>query len=217
MPIYLNRGFDRLLFCLLVGGALFMGDAVAAHLSDAGGYRSARFGMAEQAVIEAIESDFDIPSGSVERSANALEKTSSLTITVKDLVEHTGRTEIAYIFGYQSKKLIQVNLMWRVTSRFVGAKQRLKWAAQTMSHRIALWGIPRYEVKPNTKTADGATLLYRGQGKSGMVALISLKTPSEDKASLSVSLLSDEGYWLRVAFIESTSAPDIFKIEPGQF
>lgn len=217
LPYPFKRSRHGLLSSLPVIIALLMGGPVAAQAEEASGYRSAHFGMAEAAVLEAIEADFAIPAESVKRSANGLEKTASLTITVKDLVEHTGRTEIAYIFGYRSKKLIQVNLMWRVTSKFVGATSRLKWAARVMANRIALWGIRRHEVKPNTKTRDGATLLFRGQRKSGMVALISLKVPGEDKASLSVSLSADEGYWLRVAFIENTGAPDIFKIEPGQF
>lgn len=213
----LKEDRHRLLSPLLLIVALLMGGTVAARAGEANGYRSAHFGMTEAAVLDAMEADFAIPRESVERSANAVEKTISLTITIEDLVARTGRTEITYIFGYLSNKLIQVNLMWRVTSRFAGAKPRLKWAAKVMTNRLALWGIPRYEVEPNTKTKDGATLLFRGMSKSGMVTLISLKVPSEDKASLSVSLSVDEGYWLRVAFIENSGAPDIYKIEPGQF
>ena len=208
---------QRLLFPLVTVIALLLSAPLSAQARDAGGYRSAHLGMDEAAVLKAIEADFAISPDSVERSANAVEKTTSLTVTVSDLVDFTGRTEIAYIFGYRTKKLIQVNLMWRVRSKFVGATRRLKWAARAMANRFALWGLTRTEIGPNTKTKDGATLLFRSQAESGMIASISLKVPSEDKASLSVSLSADEGYWLRVAFIENTGAPDIFKIEPGQF
>ena len=208
---------QRLLFPLVAVIALLLSGPLSAQARDAGGYRSAHLGMDEAAVLEAIEADFAISPDSVERSANTVEKTTSLTVTVSDLVDFTGRTEISYIFGYRTKKLVQVNLVWRVRSKFVGATQRLKWAAKAMANRFALWGLSRTEIGHNTKTRDGATILFRSQAESGMIASISLKVPSEDKASLSVSLSVDEGYWLRVAFIENTSAPDIFKIEPGQF
>ena len=213
LPNPLNRGCPWLPAIV----ALIMSLSAAAEARHVNGYRSAEFGMDEAAVLEAIEADFVILAEDVERSVNAVQMTTSLTIMVKDLVNYSGRTEVAYLFGYRSKKLIQVNLMWRVTSKFFGATPRLKWVARAMANRIALWGIPRHVVKPNTKTEDGATLLFRGQGESGIMALISLKVPGEDKASLSVSSSADEDYWLRVAFIDNIGAPDIFKIEPGQF
>ena len=202
---------------LLVIYALFSGTPVMAQCRDSNGYRLAHFGMTEAAVYTAIKADFAIPPESVERTNNAIEKTSGLVITVKDLVAHTGRAEITYIFGYQTKKLIQVNLVWRAPVTDDGATDRLLWAARVMASRISLWGIPSHQIDPNTLTQDGATLMYRGQSKNCMIALISMRVPSEDETSLSASTLSVDGSWLRVSFVENAGALDIFKIESGQF
>lgn len=188
-----------------------------AQSRDSNGYRSAHFGMTEAAVYTAIDADFAIPPDSVERINNAIEKTSGLIITVEDLVAHTGRAEITYIFGYQTKKLIQVNLFWRAPVTNDGATDRLSRAARVMAGRISLWGIPSHRIEPNTLTQDGATLMYRGQSKNGMIALISMRVTSEDETSLSNSTLSVDGSWLRVSFVENDGALDIFKIKPGQF
>ena len=217
LPYPVKDLLHRRLPLLLVIYALFSGAPVTAQARDSNGYRSAHFGMTEAAVYTAIEADFAIPLESVKRINNATEKTSGLMIMVKDLVDHTGRAEITYIFGYQSKKLIQVNLLWRVPATIDGATDRLLWAARIMASRISLWGIPRHKIEPNTLTKEGATLLFRGQGKNGMVALISMRVSREDKTSLSGSTLTDAGSWLRVSFVDHAGAPDIFTIEPGQF
>ncbi len=212
-----NRVFRRLLSSALVTTVLFFSTPGSPRAGDNNGYRSAHFGMTEAAVLDAIEADFSIPPGSVERSANALEKTINLTVTVMGLVEFTGATEIIYIFGYRSKKLIQVNLLWRTPAGAKDAAQRLLRAARVMANRVSLWGITKFETAPNTVTTNGAKLLFQGRGKGGMLSSISMRVPSEEQASYSVTETADVGFWLRVALIENVDAPDIYKIEPGQF
>lgn len=207
----------RLLPAALVATVLLFGAPASPRAGDSHGYRSAHFGMTEAAVLDAIEADFAIPPGSVERSANALEKTANLTVTVIDLVEFTGAAEIVYIFGYQSKKLIQINLLWRAPAGANDAEQRLLRAARIMANRVSLWGISKFETAPDTVTSDGATLLFQGQGESGMIASISMSVPCEELASCSASETADDGFWLRVALIENVDVPDIYKIQPGQF
>lgn len=217
MPYPVNRICRRLLSSVLVTIVLFFSPPGSLRAGDIGGYRSAHFGMTEAAVLGAIKTDFAISPGSVERSANAHEKTTNLTVTVMGLVEFTGSTEIIYIFGYRSKTLIQVNLLWRAPTGAKDAEQRLLRAARIMANRIALWGVSKVETAPDTVTSDGATLLFQGQGKDGMLALISMRVPREEQASYSASVTAEIGYWLRVALIEDFDAPDIYKIEPGQF
>lgn len=215
---YPFNGICRRLPCsVLVAIVLFCSAPAAPRAGDSFGYRSARFGMTESAVLDAIEADFAISPGSVERSANALEKTINLTVAVMGLVEFTGATEIIYIFGFRSKNLIQVNLLWRAPAGAKDAAQRLRRAARVMANRVSLWGISKFETAPNTATSDGATLLFQGRSESGMLASISMRVPSEEQASYSASGTADVGYWLRVALIENVGAPDIYKIEPGQF
>ena len=67
---------------LLVIYALFSGTPVMAQCRDSNGYRLAHFGMTKAAVYTAIKTDFAILPESVERTNNAIEKTSGLVITV---------------------------------------------------------------------------------------------------------------------------------------
>jgi hypothetical protein len=40
------------------------------------------------------------------------EKTTVLSLSVTDLLPHTGNARISYILGYRSKKLAQINIVW---------------------------------------------------------------------------------------------------------
>ena len=74
------------------------------------GFRSARWGMTDAQVKAAIRRDFNIPPEKIQTEENASERTAILTITVGDVLEGAGKARISYIFGYTSKKLIQVNI-----------------------------------------------------------------------------------------------------------
>ena len=215
MPPQLHPVRNRILPALagLLFG-LFLNPAVAGEIT---GYRSANFGMSESEAYDAILADFGVARDKVARTTHSLEKTVILTVFVDDLVYGTGRTEIAYILGYRSKVLIQVNLVWRTPADAVDGKRRLLRAANTMIDRFALLGFAQSRIEPNSLLEDGATLLFRGQDKYGRLVLIGLNRPSESDGSGLAETSGNEGFWLRVSFIVNAGAPDIFKIEPGQF
>ena len=79
------------------------------------GFRSARWGMTDAQVKTAIRKDFNIPPEKVQTEENASERTAVMTVTVGDLLEGAGKARVSYIFGYASKKLIQVNIVWGTT------------------------------------------------------------------------------------------------------
>ncbi|MBX6324347.1 MAG: hypothetical protein IRY94_21250, partial [Rhodospirillaceae bacterium] len=108
------------------GGGAATGESAPVEAID--GFRSARFGMAEAAVLAAIEKDFGLKAGEVAREANPLEKTTALVAQVNDLIPDSGPARIVYILGYKSKALIQVNVVW---GRPVVEKPDLKQLATT--------------------------------------------------------------------------------------
>ena len=139
------------------------------------GYRSARFGMSESGVLEAIEADFSFARDAVIRNTHEMEKTVVLTIFVDNLVDGTGRTEVAYILGFRSRTLIQVNLLWRLAPGTAAHSRQLQWAADAIINRLALRGVPRVDIPPDTLMEDGAELLFRGHDNRGSSVLIGLK------------------------------------------
>lgn len=76
------------------------------------GFRSARFGMTDEQVKEAIKRDFDIDAKEVKALRNEVQKTDILAVQVENLVPGSGTSIVFYIFGYSSKRLIHVNVVW---------------------------------------------------------------------------------------------------------
>jgi hypothetical protein len=76
------------------------------------GFRQARFGMSEEQVRQAIRQDFPAAAGQLTRAVHPTEKTTVLSLGVVDLLPDTGRASVFYIFGYRSKKLVQINILW---------------------------------------------------------------------------------------------------------
>jgi hypothetical protein len=101
-----------LVLALAVSGALSL-PAFAQNASSAlvEGFRSAKFGADEKAVRAAIKADFGLDAKAVSAEENPIEKTTAL-VTAVDTLEPGGKAQIAYILGYKSKKLIQVNVVW---------------------------------------------------------------------------------------------------------
>src|SRR5260221_2226146 len=76
------------------------------------GFRSAQWGMTEPQVKAVIHKDFNIAPEKIKSEENLAERTHVLTVVVPDLLEGAGAARVSYIFGYTTKKLIQVNLLW---------------------------------------------------------------------------------------------------------
>lgn len=76
------------------------------------GFRDARFGMTEQEVRASVVKTLGVKPADIVSSANPIEGTTVLTIKVALLDPVPGPAQVAYILGYGSKKLIQVNVIW---------------------------------------------------------------------------------------------------------
>src|SRR5215475_5107199 len=76
------------------------------------GFRQTRFGMNEDQVRQAIRKDFPAGAAKLTSAVHPSEKTTVLSLAVADLLPDTGIARISYIFGYRSKKLIQINIVW---------------------------------------------------------------------------------------------------------
>jgi len=118
--LWLKRGaLVVLALGIAVGLAFLMGwiDArapgtAAAPSNAIEGFRSAHFGADEAEVLSAIAGDFGKRGADVRVLDNAKEKTRVLAVRVNDLFPGSGEAEIGYVLGYQSKRLIQVNVLW---------------------------------------------------------------------------------------------------------
>jgi hypothetical protein len=145
------------------------------------GFRSAKFGMTENQVKQAIAKDFKISKKKVERAVNPGEKTTALTIHLPKLMALGGAADIVYILGHKSRKLIQVNIDWGagVSKKF--NPQDVVDAGNFLRNYFMKKRIERLRFKGgwrvNTPLENGGMLLFRGKDQKGRMTLLTLKKP----------------------------------------
>jgi len=185
------------------------------------GFRSVRFGMTEAQVLEAIRIDFNIAKDTVVRETNTIERTSSLAITVNDLLPGSGSAQVAYIFGYKSKKLIQVNIYWGKPVNPNPNAAALQTAASLLRSYFVQQGFRNEKVLMNGLLRDGRLVVFRGIDDKDRSVLLVLDVPRDSaeseaqKAQGEAAQARDPS--LQLSYIENVNSPDIFRIKDGQF
>jgi hypothetical protein len=181
------------------------------------GFRSAKFGMDENKVKKAIAKDFKISSRKIKKSIHPIEKTVNLTVSVPKLFQAGGASRVAYVFGHQSKKLIQVNVVWGLAggTKDVDGQGVVDAANILRSHFVK----KRYKgdgsLVVNAKVSETKIMVFRGTDQKGRMAILVLDTPkplkdeSPKDAAKKVSLT--------LSYILKPNEPDILTIEEGMF
>jgi hypothetical protein len=146
------------------------------------GFRSAKFGMDEKQVMRAIVKDFKITKKKIRRKVSS-QKSALLIINLPKLMAAGGTADIVYIFGYKSKKLVQVNIDWGagVTKNF--DKQDVLNAANILRRHFVK---KRYKKKGfvlNYTQKDGTIIVFRGRDKQGGLILLKFKNPKTKRTS----------------------------------
>ena len=96
------------------------------------GFRSAKFGISQQKTKTAIKKDFNLKEKDIAVQKNPLERTTSLKITVNDLLPNSGSADVFYILGHTSNNLIQVNVIWSKPSSNSEAVSNMAFIAETL-------------------------------------------------------------------------------------
>jgi hypothetical protein len=173
------------------------------------GFRSARFGMTEQQVRDAIRKDFGLSGDAVTVEEQPIEKTTVLGVTVPDLLPDAGPARISYILGYKSKKLIQVNLLWGTPLGAVTAEE-MRAAAAALGRYFAGLNFAPEAVIANARLADGSWLVFQGADAQKRAAVLRFAaTEAEEGKTPSVVMT--------LFYIQDTEKPDVFRIGRGQF
>lgn len=196
-----------LLFCLLLPLA-----AVAQETAEVKGYRSALFGMSEKEVRRAIQKDFNVSKKETKKITNQVEKTTSLIITVNDILPDTGPVQIIYILGYKSKKLIQANLVWGKPANPEPDNEALISTANLLRNYFVRLGFPNDKMVVNAQLNDNSILVFRGTDEKKRMVTLLLNNSQQNRTSDSKNEIS-----LQLSYIEKPDSPDIFLIPKGLF
>ncbi|MGA8402683.1 MAG: hypothetical protein WB697_22535 [Stellaceae bacterium] len=182
------------------------------------GFRSAKWGMTEAQVKAAIRADFNIAEDKLKSTENPAEKTQVMSITVPDLLEGAGTAQASYIFGYTSKKLIQVNILWSSVLDPQATPQKIVAAADQLRVLFLGEGYDPHTVATNARTPDGSILVFVGQDADKHTTVLRLATgtvtPTEKDGKPGKPV---EAAALTLSYILDAKEPDIYRLKKGQF
>jgi hypothetical protein len=176
------------------------------------GFRSANFGMTQDQVRQAIRRDFNLSGDRVVASENGVERTQILTALVPDLLPGSGQTQVAYVFGFRSKQLVQVTVTFGGT-----VNPNLTQAAMIDFARLLLGyltgaGYKADTVATNLAQPDGTLVVFRGddaQGRRTILVLAGVAAPDGPKPAGPPVL--------QLSYIRDPQNPDVFQIRRGDF
>jgi hypothetical protein len=204
--------------CLGLSFALCSGLTVPAFAQNAAsavveGFRSAKFGADEKAVRAAIKTDFGVEGKAVSEEENPIEKTTALVATV-DTLEPGGKAQIAYILGYKSKKLIQVNVVWGAPVDPGITVEKLTGTAALLRNYFTQQPFAPDRRQQDQRLQDGSILFFQGtdaQDRQVSLHLLGVPLPAKEGEK------PKAGYSLRLSYVADPKTPDIFQLKAGSF
>lgn len=188
-------------------------NVVSAAQANVEGFRSARFGMSEAEVKNAIMKDFGVKADAIREQPNPGERTKVLVVKVPDLLPGGGAAEASYVIGYQSKKLIQVSIAWsKAIDDKMTPEQLFSNSSVLRAHFVG------ESFKPDTVATNmpinGGILMFRGSdAKDRTVMLVLQGTLAQGQGDQRV--LTPTG--LLLFYIADAKAPDVYRLPPGSF
>ena len=182
------------------------------------GFRQARFGMNEEQVRQAIRKDFPGAAAKLTSAVHPSEKTTVLSLSVADMLPHTGLARVSYILGYRSKKLTQINIVWTSDETAAG-DEVIVGIANSLRDYFASESFKPDSVVVNHQLATNTILVFRGSDEQNRTVLLllsgvaaSARAEDKDKKPPKPPPLT-----LELSYIEDPAHPDVFKIGKGQF
>lgn len=184
------------------------------------GFRSAKFGMSQQQVIKAIFDDFKIPKSKIILRKNPTEQTTAYLVRVDNILPESGPAQVGYIFGFRTKKLFQVNVIWGNPVVKEANPEGLVSTANLLRNHLLRKGFKRDQMIANAQLKDGSILVFRGADKNGRMVIVLLNNPAfnpDPKSKEKVNPEMVKKMSLRLSYIEKPGSPDIYKIGKDEF
>lgn len=182
------------------------------------GFRDAHWGMDASEVKAAIRKDFNLAPEKVRTEENASERTTALSIAVPNLIEGAGKARVSYIFGFTTKKLIQVNVIWGTPVDAAVKPDEVVAAANQLRDLFIASGYEPGSVHTNVAAKDGTIVVFEGLDADKHATLLTLvnssvpgpvKNGKREPATHAIAL--------RLSYILDPQSPDIFRLKKGQF
>lgn len=179
------------------------------------GFRNAQFGMTQAQVRSVIETEFKLPATAIKAGENSIQHTTVLNVAVPNLVPGGGTANVAYVFGYQSHKLMEVNILWSKVIDPTITPQTIYQNGESLQQYFAGEGFPPQRSTGNIATPNGV-LLFRAADPTGNAVLLILSgTMAKDPKPPDKSTLNPNA--LTLAYAANPQHPDVFQLNKGSF
>jgi hypothetical protein len=186
---------------------------LSAATAQVDGFRSAKFGMTEPEVKAAIAKDYNIKGAAVHEQPNAGERTKVLLVKVPDLLPGGGTAEISYVFGYQSRKLIQVSVSWSKSTDDKMTPEQLFSNSSVLRAHFMSEGFKPDSIATNMPISGGL-LMFRGSDTKDRTTMMILQgTFSQGENNQRILTPTS----LLLFYVADAKAPDVYRLPPGSF
>lgn len=173
------------------------------------GFRTARFGMKEPELREALSKDFGLTPESLTVTEAAGLGARTLSFLLDGLVPGAGVAQISYIFGYQGKDLIQISATWGGLGRPEMGPPQLEAAAAELKRYFRSLPLDPALLSFDLRQPDGSIVLARARDPQGHVAML-IRSDLPDRAGVKRPMV-------QLVYIRDDKRPDVFRIQKGHF
>ena len=176
------------------------------------GFRSAKFKMRMNQVKKAIYKDFELRDKKITTMKHPTEQTESLGITVEKLLPNSGKARVVYVFGYKTKRLIQINILLGHPVDTSATPQQIVDTGNLLGNHFFKKRYLEDGLVAHARLNDGSILIFRGKDKKGHMVLLRLSNPQpndKNNEDLQISL--------SLSYIENPGKPDAYKLKDGDF
>ncbi len=176
------------------------------------GFRSAKFGMRMDEVKKAISRDFSITAKKIDAISHPTEQTQSLGISIDQLLPNSGKSRVVYVFGYKSKRLIQVNILTGHPIDTDVTPQQVVDSGNLLGNHFFKKRYQEDGLVAHARLSDGSVLIFRGKDQKGRMALLRLSNPQPNAKKGDDLKIS-----LTLSYIEKPEKPDAFQLKENDF
>jgi hypothetical protein len=177
-----------------------------------GGFRSAKFGMKMKEVKKAIYQDFEIPDGEITTVNHPTERTESLAVAVEKLLPNAVKSRVVYVFGYKTKRLIQVNILLGHPVDTNATAQQIVDSGNILGNHFFKKRYQKDGLVAHARLNDGSILIFRGKDQKGRMVLLHLSNPQPSDKNIESLKMT-----LSLSYIEKPGKPVAYQLGDGDF
>jgi hypothetical protein len=178
------------------------------------GFRSAQWGMSEAQVKQSIQKDFNLSGDKIRTEENLAERTQVLSVTVPDLLEGAGLARVSYIFGFSTKKLIQVNVLWGTPVDPQSSPDKIVAAANQLRQLFLDSNYEPETIASNVRMSDGSILVFEGNDTDKHTTILRLASASSAAKGKPEKVTEAA---LSLSYVMDPRNPDIYRLKKGTF